>query len=362
MKRFVLFGAWAAIMGLCACNKENTSVLPLMQNSEKSCALSVKLNEHLNVSTKVTGIRDEAEVAFQNVQIFVFRSVAEGSSEPEVLDACVSKSSAPFTDIQLSCTIGRREVWVVVNADADYCADGSVRTKADLLAKTSQLESNKANQLLMIGNVITDLLPGKMKVEVPVVRACAKVVLQSIKNDMEAVAYRGKDYFKIKDIYLTNVPASIDYTCSRKAANLSESQWYARRQKETDARKSALILDTQSPKTLDYGSTYNNVHTFYSFPNECPPNEDELWSPRATRLVIEAEFFDGTKYHTCYYPITLYNESSATGLERNKQYFVNLTVKRPGSDHPDKKVEFETISGSITVAKWDTGETYTETI
>ncbi len=361
MKHFILFGAMLAMFCLCACNKENHSASVEQVNPE-SCSLSVDLSDVLNLSTKVTGPRDDAELNFQNVQIFVFRSAPAGSSEPEVLDACVSKSSAPFNDIQLSCTIGRREIWAVVNSATDYCADGSVRTKADLLAKTQMLESSQANSLLMIGSIVEDLLPGKMKLNIPVVRACAKVVLQSVKNEMEAVAYRGKDYFKIKDIYLTNVPASIDFTCSRKASDLSESQWYAKRQKETDSRKSALILDSQSAKTLDYGSTYNTVHTFYSFPNECPSNEDEVWSPRATRLVIEAEFYDGSKYHTCYYPITLYNESTSSGLERNKQYFVNLTVKRPGSDHPDKKVEFETVTGSITVAKWDSGETYTETI
>ena len=126
--------------------------------------------------------------------------------------------------------------------------------------------------------------------------------------------------------------------------------------------RSSLIYDDVSGVVLDYGKTYNTVHSLYSFPNDCKPDTAPVWSPRATRLVIEASYDDGAVAHDFYYPITLYNESTRKGLEANKQYKVNLTIRRPGSDSPDKPVEFDAVTGSIHVASWENGEGYTETI
>lgn len=370
MKRFIFSIILASVCCLNSCNKDVASVTPELIDDENT-VLTVSLNEQSGMSTKVVGDTDEAEKTFQNVQVFVFRKAAEGSGEPEVLDACLSKgfdtplsyvATGAYTDIQLNCTVGSRDVWVIVNAATDFCSDGSIKTKSDLLAKTASLSDLSANSLLMTGDTTIELKPGNSLANVTVRRLCAKVVLESVTNNMESVAYQGADCFRIKDVYLTNVPAIIDYNASRKAADLNEASWYAKKQKESDPNKYKLILDTQSPVTLDYNDSYDTKHTFYTFPNECASNEEDTWSPRATRLVVEAEFYDGSTYHTCYYPITLYNEEDSIGIQRNHQYTVKLTVKRPGSDNPDKKVVFETVSGSITVADWETGYSYEETI
>ena len=51
-----------------------------------------------------------------------------------------------------------------------------------------------------------------------------------------------------------------------------------------------------------------------------------------------------------------------TSLERNKAYTVALTIRNLGSDDPDKPVEKGTVSVSISVAGWETGTSYDETI
>ncbi len=159
-----------------------------------------------------------------------------------------------------------------------------------------------------------------------------------------------------------NVPARIDYGQSTSPSSLGASDWYARLGKEADPAKSALILDESAPHVLDYNNTYKTVHSFYAYPNDCPPSTDANWSPRATVLVLEAEFdVDGVTYD-CYYPVTLYKEDEGTGLEGNRQYRVRLTIKRPGSDNPNEPVEFDRLSGVIEVVDWEDGAEYTETI
>lgn len=370
MKRFIFSFLLGSMCCLNACNKDTMTTTQEPSQEEKT-VLSISLKEQSSLTTKVVDATDDAEKTFQNIQVYVFRSVASGSNEPEVLDACISKgfdtplsyvATESYKDIQLNCTVGSRDVWVIVNSATDYTADGSVRTKSDLIAKTASLSDLSSNSLLMVGNCHLELSPGSSQADIVMSRLCAKVVLESVTNSMEAAAYQGDNCFRIKDVYLTNVPASIDFQATRKAADLSESNWYAKRQKESDASKYKLILDTQTAVNVDYKDEYRKKHTFYTFPNECAPNEDETWSPRATRLVVEAEFYDGSKYQTCYYPITLYNDQTSTGIQSNYQYTVKLTVKRPGSDDPDKKVVFETVSGSISVANWVTGDTYEEII
>ena len=193
-------------------------------------------------------------------------------------------------------------------------------------------------------------------------RACASVVLESVTNAMSAAVYRQPGSFRIKDVYLMNVPGKVTFGGTLKASALADADWYARMAAETDGTKSALILDKQDAVTVEYGKKYETKHVFYSYPNECSPSKEGTWSPRATLLVIDAEFLvDGT-WHSCYYPVTLFDEAEGTGLQSNRQYKVRLTINRPGSDDPNHPVEFDTVSGVIDVADWETGTEYTETI
>ena len=360
MKNLLFAAASLASLLLMGCNKLNPAVCA---EDGATCELNLHLTD--NALTKVTGTTGTNEAKIQNVQIFVFRTGKDDANS--VLDACTSLgfdgAAVDVSKINLKCTVGSRQIYAIANADADYTADGSVGTVADLLSKTMMLEKMEADRLLMLGNLKVDLVSGTQGHSVTVYRACASVILESVTNEMQASIYRKDGSFKIKNVYLTNVPAKINFGQTIKASSLSESDcWYARMTAETDSGKNKLIYDAQAETIVNPGSANANktAHTFYTFPNDCDSKTDAAWCPRATRLVIEAMYYDGTAWRDCYYPITLYK--SAPGLEANKQYKVNLTVNRPGSDDPDKPIVFGDLSGTITVSDWFTGESYTETI
>ncbi len=361
MKNSILFFASVAALVSVGCNKIGPDA---GIETRSGCELNLQLTD--NSLTKVTGTTGTDESMIRNVQIFVFRAGADDKSS--VLDACLSKGfdaelsgSASYNDLSLKCTVGARHVFAIVNADIDYTADESVGTLSDLLSKTMSLSKMRADKLLMIGeNRNVSLSSGTQSQTVEVHRTCASVILESVKNDMQASVYRKDGRFKIKNVYLVNVPAEVNLGRTLAASSLSAQSWYARGTAETDAEKNKLIYDAQTETVVNYGTKNESVHTFYTFPNDCAAITDAAWSPRATRLVVEALYNDGKEWHSCYYPITLYK--AAPGLEANKQYRVNLIVNRPGSDSPDKPVEFGDISGTISVVDWVAGESYTETI
>lgn len=360
MKNFNLFVAAIAFLFAIGCEKVDTKPESLTSAGDR-CSLRVQF-AGAGTGTRVAGQAPENESRIQNVQVFVFRT-----DQDDVLDASVSEgfdsgldfdaSSAAYSGLTLDCTAGQREIWAVVNAGSDHTSDGSVKNKADLLAMTSLLSENSASKLFMTGSKPASLASGTSSVTVEVKRACASVVLKGISNMMVSPAHQSSGSFRLKDVYLMNVPAKINYGMDTDYKDSED--WYARMSKETDGAKSALILDESEPKVLDYGETDNTQHTFYSYPNSCAPSHEPSWSPRATVLVVEAEFSVDGIWHECYYPITLHN---GTGLERNKQYSVKLTINRPGSDSPNDPVAFGTLSGMVEVADWETGDSYTETI
>lgn len=355
----------AALVSAAACEMIDSTPRDI-DSGEGSCQLEVRFADKA-AATRVTGQSLDDESRVRNVQIFVFRSdnggildasAAAGFDQP--LDYSSVSGSGP--SLNLTCTTGEREIWAVVNGASDLVSSGAVGSRDELLLQTSALSENSSDGLFMIGSVEQTLAAGSSSVEIPVRRVCASVILESVTNAMEAPAYRKPGSFRLKDVYLMNVPARIDYGLSISPSSLGASDWYAKLGKEADPAKSALILDESAPHVLDYNNTYKTVHSFYAYPNDCPPSTDANWSPRATVLVLEAEFdVDGVTYD-CYYPVTLYKEDEGTGLEGNRQYRVRLTIKRPGSDNPNEPVEFDRLSGVIEVVDWEDGAEYTETI
>ena len=94
-------------------------------------------------------------------------------------------------------------------------------------------------------------------------------------------------------------------------------------------------------------SPYATGHHFYCYPN--PTEEDShgsAWSPRYTRLVVDATL-GGTLYH---YPVNI-----PKPLPNTSYQITNLTVTGPGSSDPDIPVEKGSITFSITITDWATG-------
>ncbi len=349
MKKTILVLASSLSMFLSACNDSNIEPLILTRN-EADCALNISFDEEQGINTKVMGTSLAKESKIQNVQIFVFRKDTDGAIDASKYESV--KEGATFDRMELNCTSGEREIWAIVNSSKDYTSDPAIGNKKTLLAQLATLDQLAPDKLLMIGSVSKSLNPGSANATVPVKRTCAAVVLCSIVNKMESLYYQQAGRFTIKDIYLVNVPAKINLEQSMAASSLADTDWWAK----MNVEKKALIYDGNS-YPLAYNAEYKESHVFYSFPNNCESKTGGSWSPRATRLVIEAEYDDGTgSKKLCYYPITL------SKLEANKRYEVKLTIKRIGSTSPDKPVEFNSLSGLIEVVDWASGTVYDEVI
>ncbi len=360
--------AVVAALSLLGCSKSPSPGSESPLDGEK-CSLSLNLGE--GEHTRATYQGEFSEFKIQNVQIFVFR---KGGKEDGILDACKSvgfdspigfdvSSTRPYSMPALECTVGSREIYVVVNGHVDYTANGTVLTRKDLLSNTITLNDGGKEKLFMFGSTTANLVSGAQTHSVTVKRFCANILLESVKNDMLAPAYRKSGAFRIKSVYLINVPARVRFDSGLSASSLSSQDWYA--PEMADPNKSTLIYDDVD-RALEHGNTYDNKHWFYSFPNECAPSTQTVWCPRATCLVVEAGYKfdvnDPDSEQVFYYPITLYNKKDSTGLEANKRYKVNLTIRRPGSKDPNTPVEFGAVSGSIYVESWEDGTSYTETI
>lgn len=343
-----------------SCNKQDAAIEENPTLGSGECLLTVNLDDG-HALTRVASQSADNETVINNVQVFVFR--AGDGSDSGMLDVCASAGfpnslvgeNGTYGKMKLKCTAGTREIWAVVNDATDHTArDGGVSCKSDLLALTTELKDNSATKLFMIGSTTEELRSGSAEVSVKVKRVCASVILESVTNDFIAPSYQAVGMFRVKDCYLINVPAMTNYGQTVKSASLTDQKhWYARMAAETQSPQKDLIFDRVDPSVeVNYGSACRTVHTFYSYPNSCEFSKDSSWSPRATLLVVEAELKNGSGWDTYYYPVVL------ESLESNKQYRVNLTVKRPGSTDPYDPVEFTDMVPVITVVDWESGENY----
>lgn len=357
MKKIMFFLlAVSAVMS--SCTKQNTMETSVTKSGE--CVLTVNLDDGRSF-TKVASQSADNETMINNVQVFVFR--AGDGSDSGMLDVCASAGfpnslvgeNGTYGKMKLKCTAGTREIWAVVNDAVDHTAkDGGVSNRNDLLALTTELKDNSATKLFMIGSTSAELRSGSSEVSVKVRRICASVVLESVTNDFIAPSYQAAGVFRVKDCYLMNVPAMTNFGQTVKASSLTDQKyWYARMSAETSSPQKDLIYDRVDPSVeVNYGAACRTVHTFYSYPNNCEFSRDNGWSPRATILVVEAELKNGNGWDTYYYPVAL------ESLESNRQYRVNLTIRRPGSTDPNDPVQFTDMVPVITVEDWESGDSY----
>ena len=353
--------AAAAVLLAASCNK-NIWTGEGQAPGEGEVVLTVNLG---HPATKVAAQSETSEQTIRNVQIFVFRAGSGGDAgNLEVAASAgfsqeLNATGGSYNEIKVKCSTGEREIWAVVNDSADRTTGAdAVATKNDFLALTHELKDARKDKLLMIGTSgVQSLHEGEMEIQMQVHRLAASVVLESVTNGFYAPAYRKAGAFRVEDCYLINVPASVNFGENTVPANLPESQWYARRAAETSSPKGDLIYDKVTPKTVNYGESDQTKHTFYAYPNDCTVNEDATWCPRATLLVLEASVNNGHDWVKYYYPVAIEG-----GLESNKQYKVNLTIRRPGSLDPNTPVKLGDVQPVITVLPWTDGSSYDQEI
>lgn len=280
--------------------------------------------------TKVTAVADETSIS--NYQVFVYDASGH-------LEAYVNQNSSA---ISLECTVGAKTVVVLCNAPS---VDG-VTSLSDMLKLKSSLSDNGPGSFVMSGRISSVITTSSTGVTVPVTRLVSKVRLSKLETEFEIPQYQSMP-FKVSSVYLINVPADRFYIASG-----SVSEWY-NKTKYDSSDENSLLFDNMGDLLVTSSAPYGKRNTFYCYPNpESNDNFSSTWSPRHTRLVVEA-LLGENRY---YYPVTL------PEIESNKIYDVNLKITRPGSSLPDIEVDKFAIGFSVQVKDWETGASVSEEI
>ena len=329
-----IFYVMAAVALLSAC--EGKDALEQRPDEREKVSLEVVMSS--SETTKVTGAGGDEEKSVSDYQVFVYD---RSSGKLEAYDTPDPSAES----VTLKCTTGDKDIVVLANAP-----DMSSKTSyAEFLAATSYLSDNSVGNLVMEGHAACTITSAVNSVTVNVRRVVAKVVLEEIKVDFESDVYDGMD-FVLKNAYLTNVAADKKYLADGKAA---PTTWYNKVFRTSDAAVDALVFDSLGNTELDNPDEYTDKHHFYCYPN--PHVEDTFsteWSPRPTRLVVEAQLGDDLYY----YPVSL------PVLKQNTRYHVSLKIVRPGATSPEQDMDRYAASFTIKVEEWEGPENIEEII
>ena len=282
-------------------------------------------------ATRATGVKEDEEAAVNSLQVLVFHS--DGS-----IDA-VGKASGDSLTVNVTAGKDKR-LWAVANAP-DL---SGVSREEELCGSISRLTDNSIGSFVMCGKTVSDII-GDTGVSIELVRMVAKVSLKGVTRQFDAPGLAARP-LTVKGIYLINVSSAL-----RLDGGGEVTDWLNRGKFESSGAD-GLLSDKNLSIQLSNGVTYSCLHSFYCYPN--PTSEDSVeqsWSPRKTRLVLEAELDGGT----CWYSLTF------PQILRNCSYTIeNLTLSGKGSPTPDTPYGRDPVSASVTVLDWASGSEYTE--
>lgn len=327
-----IFVAASVLAAVISCERKEG---PQPVNADTDMAmLEVRMQSE---GTKVSGAGGAEENAVSDYQVLVY-DMASRSLE------AYEKPDHDAVDVQFQCRVGKKEIVVLANAP-----DMSDMVSYDAFLKAkSYLSDNSEGCLVMEGHAPMDLSVSGGSVTVDLRRMVSKVILDGITVDFEHDEYDELD-FVLKKIYLTNVAGDMTYG----AETADPDQWYNKIGQTSSEDVDGMILDNLNDVNLKGGTDYTSSHHFYCYPN--PYEDDDFssqWSPRPTRLVVEAELGE----ETFYYPVSL------PVLERNNRYHVTLHIVRPGARTPEQDMDRQTASFTINIVGWQGSSSVSETI
>lgn len=247
----------------------------------------------------------------------------------KLTDTGTSASDGPIVRKELDA--GVYTAWAVVNPPAGFRPD-SYRDLADLEEAESSLADNAPGRLLMAGS-LTFSVP--LPEDVPqVIRVNRLVCLAGIRKISTAFTdpVLAALSFRLKALYLTNCygRAHLGRDDAESDMDIGNPLWYNRMGFRSDPAVDALVVDRNLDIAISPSSPCLQAHWFYCYAN--PTAADSRsgdWSPRHTRLVIEAEI--GSR--TCYYAVTL------PTLQRNKTYLIEeAVIRNMGSGSPEEDI------------------------
>ena len=331
MKRKI-FVAASVLAAMISCERNEGS--HSVNTGADKAMLEVRM---VSEDTKVSGEGGDEEKSVSDYQVLVY-DMSSRSLES------YAKPDPDAVDVQFECRLGEKEIVVLANAP-----DMSDMISYDaFLVKKSYLADNSEGNLVMEGNASMDLSLSGGSVTVDLRRMVSKVILDGITVDFEHDEYDDLDFI-LKKIYLTNVAGDMTYS----AETADPALWYNKIVQTSSDDVDGMILETFTDVNLKGATDYTSSHHFYCYPNPYENDDFSLqWSPRPTRLVVEAEL-GGEVF---YYPVSL------PVLERNNRYHVTLHIVRPGAKTPEQEMDRQAASFTINIVGWQGSSSVSETI
>lgn len=316
MKRFFrTMSLFISVSGIAACNGEDRPA-------------PVKVTFTIEAPLGATRVQapepaDEQEALHWTLLLF---------REGKLLDYGISASTGAITR---ELERGDYEAWAVVNCPDGTFRPETVRTVQELGETVTDLADNSLPGLLMTGSrslrIPDDTDQGVQAI--PVDRLVFKAGIRKISVRMDDPVLAARP-FVLKAVYLTNCPRKSRFARDASAADLSANgDWANPMGFRSDPSVDGLLADTGIGAAVASGSSHAVPHLFYGYPNPVGSAGDSrsrtAWTPRCTRIVIEAEI--GGK--TYYYPVTL------PATSRNRTYIAEEAIIRGlGSLDPEEEV------------------------
>jgi len=330
---FSIYLLLAALLVSCSKQEAGNALPPEMEPEDEKVEVifSIDGGSVMDCQTKTTTLPPEATV--ENFQILVYNPNGK-------LDGYGHSSSSGNLSVKVTRGTGKK-CYAVVNSTAEL--DGQT-SESMLLQWYSSLPTGTTSGFEMLGMVEKDLT-SSTSCQIPVTRFVAKVSINKISTDFSTIPAYDESGLKIKRIYLINVRTKCPFTFTQ-TAGTGTNDWYNKLAFEYSMH--GVIGDDD----INAWADYDTPHYFYCMPN--PVTEDtqggSSFTPRFTRLVIEADLAGSTYY----YPINIVGTNNK--LDANTSYEItNLTITGIGSDSPDVVPKKGSVSFSVKVTDWATG-------
>lgn len=352
MKKTISF-LLAATTFLAACNKQEQPAA----EPQAYGTIQLTIDADSGLQTKAVSAYTTAqtyETQVNKVQVFVFGS-----------DGKINfyKNLGKSLTGSITTTAGTKTVYAVVNGP-DLSTVGAL---SELEAKAVDLSANSTTAstgFVMAGKNTCTVSGTAASCAITVSRLAARVVLASVTNALPS-SYGA---LKIERVFLSNVVGNQNI-----AGTASPSTWYNKEgRKDESPLVESHIIDgstyAASCPTLTFKSVGQSVangssltpstpYLFYGYANSsttAPSGFNATFSAQRSVLVVVAS----VNSEVFYYPVVL----DSSTLVRNTTYTVGLTINSLGSKDPNDPVEKGSMNVNITVAGWQAGATYDETI
>lgn len=243
-------------------------------------------------------------------------------------------------DADIELEPGRYTIYATANHGI---AINGMTDVSGLLSLRIPLSSNSLEKgFVMYGSKTIDLEKTGGTETIGLERLAAKVRLERVRTDFTGKPSLASRTFIFKAAYLINVAGDASLSCP------SVPSGWKNMMKWSSSDCDHLLRDDINA-VITSSSPYETAHNLYPYENMTVTDcDNEPWSDRYTRLILECDI-DGETY---YYSVNI------PGLERNRQYRITeVVIKDWGSLSPDKIIDPAcevTYSSSL---DWD--ETYT---